>query len=241
MPLIGGAVEVVSDRLDAEPAAVSELTQCLSDGERLRASRFVSERDRRRFAVGRARLRHLLASRLGVQPDAVDFVLGPRGKPALSPRFADSDLRFNVSHSEDVAVYAFSRGREIGVDVEAVRGLRDADDIVARFFSRRENETYRALDLRDKVPGFFNCWTRKEAFVKALGDGLHCPLDRFDVSLAPGEPARILRVDNTPGDECAWCMDDFSPAPGFVAAVVIENRKHHNAYPSRSAQMEEAP
>ena len=222
----GCAVEVVSVRLDAEPASLDELSQCLSDEERLRASRFVFERDRHRFIVGRARLRHLLASRLGVQPDAVELVYGPRGKPVLSRRFADAALYFNVSHSWDVAVYGFSRGREIGVDVEAVRELRDADDIAARFFSRRENEAYLDLEPRDKLLGFFNCWTRKEAFIKALGDGLYHPLDRFDVSLTPGGPAKILRVENTPGDECGWCLNSFSPAPGFVAAVVTENRKH---------------
>ena len=219
----GGTVEVVSVRLDCEPAAVGELAQCLSDAERQRASRFAFDRDRRRFIVGRARLRHLLASRLGVPPEAIELVYGPRGKPALSPGFADLGLRFNVSHSEDVAVYAFSRGREIGVDVEAVRELRDADDIAARFFSRRENEAYRALDPRDKPLGFFNCWTRKEAFIKALGDGLYHPLDRFDVSLAPGEPARILRVDDAPGEDCGWHMEAFSPASEFVAAVVVES------------------
>ncbi len=220
MSFAGGTVEIVSVRLDAEPAAVSEFAHCLSDAERLRASRFVFERDRCRFIVGRARLRHLLASRLGVRPDAVELVYGPRGKPALSRRFADSDLRFNVSHCEDVAVYAFSRGREIGVDVEAVRELRDADDIAARFFSRLENEAYLALDPRDKPLGFFNCWTRKEAFIKALGDGLYFALDRFDVSLTPGEPAKIRRVDDTSGNECGWSLEGFSPVPGFVAAVV---------------------
>jgi 4'-phosphopantetheinyl transferase len=230
MSFAGGTVEVVSIRLDAELAAVGELARCLSEGERLRASRFIFERDRRRFIVGRARLRHFLASRQGVQPDAVELAYGPRGKPALSRRFADAALCFNVSHSEDVAVYAFSRGREIGVDVEAVRALRDADDIAARFFSRRENEAYLALEMRDKPLGFFNCWTRKEAFIKALGEGLYYPLDRFDVSLAPGESAKILRVENTPGHECGWCLDSFFPAPGFVAAVVTENRNHHNGF-----------
>jgi 4'-phosphopantetheinyl transferase len=221
----GATVEVVSVRLDAELAALGVLAQCLSEGERLRASRFVFERDRRRFIVGRARLRHFLASRLAVPPDAVELVYGPRGKPGLSRRFADAALCFNVSHSEDVAIYAFARGREIGVDVEAVRELRDADDIAARFFSRRENETYLALDSRDKPLGFFNCWTRKEAFIKALGDGLYYPLDRFDVSLAPGEPAKILRVESISGNKCGWCLNSFSPAPGFVAAVVSSNRK----------------
>jgi 4'-phosphopantetheinyl transferase len=230
MSVAGGTVEVASIRLDTEPAAVSEFAQCLSDGERLRASRFVFERDRCRFIVGRARLRHLLASRLGVQPDAIELVYGAHGKPALSRRFAGSDLRFNVSHSEDLAVYAFSHGREIGVDVEAVRELRDADDIAARFFSRRENKSYQALEPRDKPRGFFNCWTRKEAFIKALGDGLYYPLDRFDVSLEPDEPARILRLEHKPGSECGWCMEAFSPARGFVAAVVIENRQHQEDF-----------
>jgi len=213
-------IQVVVVRLDDESAAVGELAQCLSDMERLRASRFVVERDRRRFIIGHARLRHLLASRLGVRPDAVELTYGPRGKPGLARRCAGTSLRFNVSHSEDVALCAFSHGREIGVDVEAVHELRDADEIAARFFSRREHEAYLALDGGERALGFFNCWTRKEAFVKALGEGLHYPLDRFDVSLAPGEPARILRVDGTPGDECGWNLWGFSPVPGFVAAVV---------------------
>jgi len=222
MSFTGGTVEVVSVRLDAEPAAVGEFAQCLSDGERLRASRFVFDRDRRRFIVGRARLRHLLASRLGVQPDAVELVYGPRGKPALARHFARSGLRFNVSHANDVAVYAFALGREVGIDVEAVRVIRDADDIAARFFSRRENEAYLALDPRDRPLGFFNCWTRKEAFIKALGDGLYHPLDRFDVSLAPGEPARILRVESTPGDGCGWALHSFLPGPGLIGAIVVQ-------------------
>jgi 4'-phosphopantetheinyl transferase len=216
----GAAVEVASVSLHAEPAAVEELAQCLSEEERLRAGRFVFARDRRRFIVARAWLRRLLASRLGVQPEGIQLTYGPRGKPALRRNLADSDLRFNVSHSEDLAVYAFARGREIGIDVEAVRQLEDADAIAARFFSVRENSAYRALDSNDKPLGFFNCWTRKEAFIKALGDGLYCPLDSFDVSLAPGEPARILRVSNAPGDRCGWHLESFSPNSGFVAAVV---------------------
>ena len=221
MPIAGGTIEVVPVRLDAELAAVSELAQCLSDGERLRAGRFVFERDRRRFIVGRARLRHCLASRLGVQPDAVEFDYGPRGKPRLSRSFADAGLCFNVSHSGDLAVYAFSSGREIGVDVESVREMRDADEIAARFFSRREYEAYLALDSRDRPLGFFNCWTRKEAFIKALGEGLHYPLDRFDVSLTPGEPARILRVEDMPGEQCGWLLKSFTPGPGVAGAIVV--------------------
>jgi 4'-phosphopantetheinyl transferase len=208
--------------LDVGPEAVRALATLLSDAERQRASRFVFDRDRRRFIVARARLRRLLSARLDVQPESVEFVYRAHGKPALARRFADSDLRFNVSHSDDVVVYAFALGREIGIDVEAIRVIRDADDIAAQFFSSRENDAYLALDPRNKPIGFFNCWTRKEAFIKALGDGLDYPLDRFDVSLAPGEPAKILRVEGTSGDDCGWCMESFSPAPGFVAAVASE-------------------
>jgi 4'-phosphopantetheinyl transferase len=153
-----------------------------------------------------------------VPPESVALVQGDRGKPAL----AHSDLRFNVSHCDDVAVYAFATGREIGIDVEVVRVIPEADEIAARMFSRGENETYRALDPWDKPLGFFNCWTRKEAFIKALGDGLYHPLDRFEVSLAPREPARILRVENTPGEHCGWTLHSFLPGPGLLGAIVVQ-------------------
>jgi 4'-phosphopantetheinyl transferase len=100
--------------------------------------------------------------------------------------------------------------------------IPDAGDIAARFFSRCENEAYLGLDLDDRPLGFFNCWTRKEAFVKALGDGLYYPLDHFDVSLSHGDPARILRVENTPGGDCAWSLHSFLPGPGLTGAVVVE-------------------
>lgn len=218
----GDEFEVVVARLDAGPGAVRTCAALLSTEERRRAARFAYERDRQRFIVARARLRELLAARLAVEPESVEFAYGARGKPALARRFAHADLRFNVSHSGDVAAYAFLRGREIGIDIERVREIHDGDDIAAHFFSRREYETYLALDHRDKPAGFFNCWTRKEAFVKALGDGVHHPLDSFEVTLAPGEPARILRVGPAPGDACGWLLRSFIPVPGFIGAVVAQ-------------------
>jgi len=216
-------VEIAVAGLEVEPEAVRTSAALLSDAERLRAGRFAFDRDRRRFTVARARLRQLLVERLGTRPEAIELTQGVHGKPALAQRCGYPDLRFNVSHCEDVAVYAFASGREVGIDVEAVRALRDADEIAARFFSRRENEAYLGLYPNDRSLGFFNCWTRKEAFVKALGNGLSYPLDRFEVSLAPDEPAKILRVENTPGADCRWGMTSFSPCPGFVAAVVTES------------------
>jgi 4'-phosphopantetheinyl transferase len=219
-------IEVVVTRLDVGSDSVHTLGALLSAGERQRASRSAFDRDRRRFIVARARLRQLLGARLGVRPDSVEMVYGERGKPALARAFADSGLRFNVSHSDEVAVYAFAAGREIGVDVEIVRVVPDADIIAARMFSRRESEAYRTLDPRDKPLGFFSCWTRKEAFIKALGDGLYHRLGCFDVSLAPYEPARILRVDSTPGDRCGWTLHSFMPGPGLIGAVVVQRMAH---------------
>jgi 4'-phosphopantetheinyl transferase len=227
--LADDAVEVVATTLDVGRDCVRALTALLSEAERQRAGRFAFDRDRRRFIVARARLRQLLAARLGVAPESVELAYGTHGKPALARRSTDSDLRFNVSHSEEVAVYAFAAGREVGIDVEVVHAITDADDIAARSFSRRENEAYLALDPRDKPLGFFNCWTRKEAFIKALGDGLSHPLDRFEVSLTPGEPARIVHVESTPGERCGWTLHGFSPGPGLVGAVVVQHVAHEPA------------
>ena len=159
-----------------------------------------------------------------MRPESLELAYGAHGKPALAHPGRYSDLRFNLSRRDDVAVYVLSFGREVGIDVEAVRLIPDADAIAARWFSRGENEAYQALDPRQKPLGFFNCWTRKEAFVKALGEGLSHPLDSFEVSLAPGAPAALLRVEGppVPGDDRRWRLASFSPAPGFVAAVAAE-------------------
>jgi 4'-phosphopantetheinyl transferase len=197
------SVQLVSARLDAPPELVRRLYARLCGAERRRASRFRFERDRRRFVVARARLRELLAQRLETRPESIEFAYGVNGKPRLAGPGARSGWRFNVSHCEDLALYAFSSAGEIGIDVEAVHALAEADDIAARLFSRREHETYRALAPRDRPLGFFRCWTRKEAFVKALGDGLCVPLAEVDVSAAP------------PG----WRLHSFAPVPGFIAAL----------------------
>ena len=193
--------DIVVVRLDT----ISVSAAMLSESERQRASRFTFERDRRRFIAARATLRRLLAARLGVHPEDVELVYGRHGKPALGGRFANSELRFNVSHCDDLAVYAFARGHEVGVDVEAVRWFADADDVAARFFSKSENKAYAALDSLEKPSGFFNCWTRKEAFIKAIGDGLNHPLQSFDATRISG-----------------WEIENFVPAPGFIAAVATE-------------------
>lgn len=208
--------ELVVARLDESAEGVAALATLLSQPEKARAARFRFERDRRRYIVSRGRLRELLASRLGRDPRALELVYGRNGKPAL----ADAALHFNVSHCADLAVYAFSTEREIGVDLEALHPIREAEGVVAQFFSRLEIEAFRALDAASRTLGFYNCWTRKEAMVKALGAGLAMPLDGFAVSLAPGDTPRVLHVAGRQGDG-GWRLHSFTPRPGFVAAVAL--------------------
>jgi 4'-phosphopantetheinyl transferase len=214
--------EVVVASLDVGGAELGALAALLAPDETQRAARFVFERDRCRYTVARARLRQLLGERLGVSPESVQLAYAPAGKPALAPRY-ERDLRFNLSHCGGVAAYAFAEGREVGVDVEEVRVLPDADDVAKRFFSRRERSAYLRLPRRERPQGFFNCWTRKEAFIKALGSGLSYPLDGFDVSLAPGRPARILRIGRVPASRCGWTLHSFLPGPGLVGAVALQS------------------
>ena len=154
-------LEIVLARLDLDPAALPPLALLLSADERARAARFRLERDRRRFVVARARLRQLLAERLAASPESIALVYGPHGKPAL----AQGSLRFNVSHSGELALYAFSRDREVGIDVEAVRDVPEAERIARRWFAEAD---YRRF-------GFLGCWTRREAVAKALGRGIAEP------------------------------------------------------------------
>src|SRR5260221_653979 len=168
-------MEGVVNRLDLGSEAVGAGASLLSAAELQRAARFRFERDRRRFIAARAGLRQLLAQRLAVSPETIEFVYGKYGKPALAQR----GLQFNLSHSGDFAAYAFSRGCDVGIDIEEVRAVPDADAVAARMFSRCERDAYAALPADARTLGFLGCWTRKEAVVKALCYGLRVPLGQF--------------------------------------------------------------
>ena len=177
--------------LDAPPIARAELVAHLSADERFRAERYGHEQVRERFMIGRGLLRQLLALRLACPPDQVHFGYATHGKPhVLEP--AGTGLTFNLAHSGQAAVFALADGREVGVDIEQVNPARATDDLAERFFSHRERNALRSLAPSERVPAFFRCWARKEAFIKAIGDGLTFPLDGFDVSLHPAEPASLL-------------------------------------------------
>jgi len=213
--------------LDWPGIDVERLSRLLSLDERIRAERFYFERDRKRFVVGRGILRGILGCYLGIEPSCVQFSYGAYGKPALAAASVGETLHFNVSHSDALALYAVTRGREIGVDVERVRPLADADSIAERYFSARENAVFRALPANEKLAAFFNCWTRKEAYAKACGEGLGAKLSTIEVSLTPGQPARLLSINDDPQETSRWFLQELSAGPDYAAALVVEGDGWH--------------
>lgn len=204
---------------------LDDLLALLSADERARAERLHFERDRGYFIAGRAILRLLLAGYLHANPAELVFASGPQGKPALAGD--QTGLRFNLSHSHGLALYAVTRVCEVGVDVEQARPLPDALSIARRFFSAGEYAALVALPAAQQPEAFFACWTRKEAYLKALGGGITTELARFEVSLRPGDEARLVSVAGDPAEAARWEMAAFSPAPGFVAALAVRSREWH--------------
>jgi 4'-phosphopantetheinyl transferase len=205
--------------LDLPPLKVEGLAHVLAPDEQERAGRFYQARDSKRFITGRGTLRTLLGRYLGVEPACLAFCYGPQGKPALPE---ERSLRFNLAHSQDLALLAVTEGREVGIDLERVRPMADADQIITRFFSPHERAEFLALPEPERLVAFFRGWTRKEAYIKARGLGLAMPLDAFDVALAPGEPSRLLRVEGAPDEPGRWSFRDLEPGPGFLAALAVE-------------------
>lgn len=205
-------------------AVVEDAARVLAPDEMARAARFVFDRDRRRFLLTRAALRHVLGERLGLTPEAVRFSYSPAGKPFLAPPLGEeppADLAFNVSHSHELALLGLSYGRSLGVDLEYRRNLPDLLEIAQRFFSPREAVRLRAVPPAEQAAAFFRCWTRKEAYLKARGDGLMAGLDRFDVSFLAGEPPALVNTMDDPGETARWTLFDLIPAPDYAAAVAV--------------------
>jgi 4'-phosphopantetheinyl transferase len=193
-------LEVLAFMLDVEQDIIRGIGVCLNEEERQRAKGLRLERDRRRFVATRGQLRRVLASRLGISPSDVELEYGRLGKPHLSHRMPGRDLHFSVSRSGDVAVVALSTRQEVGVDIEAVLPVPEADEIAALCFSASEYGSYSALGPKDRLEGFLGRWTRLEAVSKALGCGLGQPIS---------------------WDERDWAVRRFVPKPGYIGSVVV--------------------
>ena len=222
-PLATGAVHVWRIRLDP-PGELRDAWELLSDAERGRAARFVQEHHRRRFVWAHAALRRILAGYTARRARELEFTTGPQGKPALIDPDGGSRrrLEFNLSHSGDLGLVALAWERPVGVDLERWEREMDHLELAKRFFSPAERASLQALASRrdDLVHGFFAAWSRKEAYLKARGEGVMRGLHHFDVSLAPGEPARLL-ADRLDAAIDGWRMRSIVPDRGFSGAIVV--------------------
>jgi 4'-phosphopantetheinyl transferase len=225
LKLSSNDVHVWRAALDQPLARVQELAGILSDDERMRAVRFHFKRDGRRFIASHGILRSILGRYLNVEPRQLRFRYGPHGKPYLKEGFSDSDLRFNLAHSNDLALYAVAMAKEVGVDLERINREIEYEQVAKRFFSPIERETLQTQPVELRPDSFFVVWTRKEAYVKAKGEGLSLPLGSFDVSLAPEEPAELLRVRNNPQEAPRWSLQDLNPGGDYKAALAVEGHE----------------
>lgn len=215
-------VHVWRASLNLTDARLRELSYVLAPDEAEKAARFHFRKDHDHFVAARGILRSLLGLYLGTAPARIRFAYNRYGKPSLEAVSGEDSLHFNVSHSNGLALYAFTRGREVGIDVEYARADFACEEVAGRFFSASEVSALRALGTGDYTEAFFNCWTRKEAFIKALGEGLSCPLASFSVSLAPSEPAALLSVEGRDVEPSRWFLRELHPGRGYAAALALE-------------------
>ncbi len=208
-------------RLDRMAGEIEALSSLLNREERERAERYVFSRDRNSFISRRGILRELLSEYLDLPASKIQLGFNKFGKPHLEP---EDSLYFNISHSAGLAVFAFSRSTAVGVDIERWRADFDLLKLAKHYFSEVEVKALESMPADDRIAGFYAGWTRKEAFIKAHGEGLSLPLDLFDVSLLPGEQAGLLatRGDLEPADQ--WTMKDIEIDPGFSAALVVRGK-----------------
>jgi 4'-phosphopantetheinyl transferase len=209
---------------DADEHQLRFLKRQLAGDESERATRFRFDADRQRFITAHGMLRLLLGRYLKVAPQSLQFDKNEYGKPAVRPLSGNIGLQFNLSHSGSLALCAVTLRRDVGVDLEQMREDLADETVAARFFSQAENATLVSLPQIERTKAFFNCWTRKEAYVKAQGAGLTLPLDSFDVSLLPGAAAQLLAVHHDPQAITRWLMHTLEPASGYIGAVVAEGQ-----------------
>ncbi len=211
-------------------AAIQSWRSLLSEDEIARAERFYFEKDRRRFIVSHGLLRILLARYLNtplISAGQLRFCQNEYGKPSLNLDKQDCALNFNLSHSGELVLFAFTYVRQIGIDIEYMRPSLDYQSLVEHYFSPLENQMLQALPVSARLEAFYQCWTRKEAYIKARGKGLSIPLDIFDVSLRPDEPAVLLNSREDPLETERWMLCALHPDPNYAAALAVEGHNWH--------------
>ena len=212
-------IHVWQVNLDQPENNWENIFEILSTDEKERASRFHFEKDKRRFTVARGILRQILGRYLNEKPHKIQFEYSPYGKPRFGSESGFGDLKFNLSHSEDLGLVAITQNRNIGIDLERIRQDLYTEEIAARFFCENERNSLEKLCKTEKNARFFQYWTRKEAFLKCMGKGLSFPMENCDVSLTAGKEFSSLKIQN---EISGWQVKDLFPYIGYAAAIVIE-------------------
>lgn len=207
--------------LDPPPSVLDRFEQTLSQDEIARADRFRGPGLRSRFIAGRGGLRAILARYVGCDPESLDFAYRENGKPWLTGEPHPQKLEFNLAHSHELALCAIVANRVVGVDIEHMRPMENGPAIIQRFFSPAERVAFLSLPESERFAAFYRGWTRKEAYLKAVGTGLATELDSFDVPLAPGEPPALLRIGDDPSEPRRWLMCDIEPGAGYAGSLVV--------------------
>ncbi len=187
-----------------------------------RAGRFRFGHQRESFVIARGALRCLLGLYLDILPKDIHFLYGAKGKPALE---ADAHIEFNMTHSGSLAAVAITAGCQVGIDLEQICPLPDLQQVAAGFFNSAEASEIMSLPASERERAFFSCWTRKEAYIKAVGDGLSSPLDDFRVTVLPNTPPRLIHLGNRADGIESWTLHDLCLAPDYAAALAYRDRQ----------------
>jgi len=224
-PLTDSDLHVWCASLNASPNDLVYYSSLLSPDEKARAGRFYFEVDRHNFIVGRGLLRSMLGAYLNLESSQIEFVYGQYGKPALKSSLTERVLEFNLSHSKDLALYIFSWGRKVGIDIEYIYPMPTMHEFAKEFFSLRENRLLNLLPEEQRLDMFFKIWTCKEALLKANGFGLTVPINQVEISLKADGSAVLSSASKNEGQAEDWRLELFNPAPGYQAAFTVEGGK----------------
>ncbi|NET26972.1 4'-phosphopantetheinyl transferase superfamily protein [Okeania sp. SIO1I7] len=219
-------VHIWSKNLKLPPSAINKLSKILSSDEIDRANKFHFERDKNRFIIARGALRKILSRYLNIEPKKLQFTYSERGKPYLS----DTSILFNLSHSQDLALYAITTVNSIGIDLEYIRPMNDAEGLAKRFFTAQEYNLISQLPPQQQQEIFFKIWTCKEAYLKATGDGLAGGLEKVEVCLTPEQPIQFISINGDFQEAARWYLYQFIPESNYIAAVAVAGKNQNLSF-----------
>ncbi len=219
-------VHIWSTNLKLGSSKIEKLSTILSSDEKDRANKFYFERDKNRFIIARGTLRKILSRYLNIEPKKLQFTYSERGKPYLP----DTSILFNLSHSQDLALYAITQVNLIGIDLEYIRPMNDAENLTKRFFSPQEYNLISQLPPQKQQETFFKLWTCKEAYLKATGDGLAGGLEKVEICLTPEKPVEFFSINQDIKEASRWYLHQFIPQPNYIAAVAVAGKNQNLSF-----------